>query len=334
VPTVSVIVPAFDRASTIGSTIDSIVGQVPAPAEVLVIDDASTDGTSAAASQNGSGLVRVLRHDRRRGACAARNTGIEAATGDVIAFCDSDDRWLPGWLASQVAHLEDGAAGSVGGLIAHRGTRQRRSGPWGFGTDPTAAMLRDRHGGFSTSGIAVRRESLGSLIRFDESFPALQDLDFLLQLTVSGTVVANSDAWVSKSAESANRVFGGRRIVQGRRALIGKWESQMRLVAGAFDHQLRLLVEAAATFGEDADYAEAVRLFDQVQDPNAPANRAMKRAIRAGRGRAATTGRWLRRAHHMSLRSSRQLCRDLVRDVRHSRLRPSSRARRARGSGR
>ncbi|MFN3218063.1 MAG: glycosyltransferase family 2 protein [Acidimicrobiales bacterium] len=332
-PVVSVIVPAFDRAGTIGAALDSIIGQEPAPAEVLVIDDASTDDTVAAVQRRSDTLVRVLRHDRRKGACAARNTGIEAATGEVIAFCDADDRWLPGWLASQLDVLEDGAAGSVTGLIAHRGTRRRRSGPWGFGTDPMAAILRDRHGGFSTSGIAVWQQAVGPFVRFDESFPSLQDLDFLLQLSEAGTVVANPDAWVSKSADSANRVYGGRRIVLGRRALIDKWGPQMRLV-GAYDLQLRLLVEAAASFGDEEDYADAVRLFSEVQQSRALANVAMKHAIGAGRAQAATTGRWLRRVHHVSLRTTSERARDLARDLMHSRLRSSSYGRPEPDSGR
>jgi glycosyltransferase involved in cell wall biosynthesis len=334
VPAVSVIVPAFDRAQTIGAALDSIIGQEPAPAEVLVVDDASTDDTVAEVLRRSEPQVRVVRHELRRGACAARNTGIDAAAGEVIAFCDADDRWLPGWLASQLDVLDNGAIGSVSGLIAHRGTRRRRSGPWGFGTDPLAAMLRDRHGGFSTSCIAVVRDALGPGIRFDETFSTLQDLDFLLQLSETGRVVANRDAWVSKSADSANRVYGGRRIVEGRRRLIDKWGPRMQLIPGAYDLQLRLLVEAAASFGDEEDYADAVNLFGRARGTRAPANLALKQAIRAGRQQAATTGGWLRRANHVSLRTTSERSRDLARDLTHSRLRSSSDCRQEPDSGR
>lgn len=333
-PTVSVVVPAFDRARTIGAALDSIIGQEPTPTEVLVIDDASTDDTVAAVVRRSEPLVRVLRHEERSGACAARNTGIDAATGDVIAFCDADDRWLPGWLASQLEVLDNGAVGTVSGLIAHRGTRRRRSGPWGFGTDPLVAMLRDRHGGFSTSCIAVTRQGLGSGIRFDETFATLQDLDFLLQLSETGPVVANRNAWVSKAADSDNRVYGGRGIVEGRRRLIDKWEPRMQFIPGAYDLQLRLLVEAAASFGDEKDYADAVHLFGRARGTRAPANLAMQQAIRAGRQQAATTGGWLRRANHLSLRTMSDRGRDLARDLMHKRLRSSSGVRPAPDSAR
>jgi glycosyltransferase involved in cell wall biosynthesis len=70
----------------------SVLAQRPAPAEILVVDDASTDSTAAVAEEMGA---RVIRHERNGGEGAARNTGIAAATQPWIALLDSDDEWLP-----------------------------------------------------------------------------------------------------------------------------------------------------------------------------------------------------------------------------------------------
>lgn len=102
---VSVIVPAYNREKTIERCIGSIAGQTLPPYEVIVVDDGSSDRTAELAEKCGGGpRVRVIRQDRR-GAQAARNCGILNAEGNYIAFCDSDDEWLPDKLEAQVEAL-------------------------------------------------------------------------------------------------------------------------------------------------------------------------------------------------------------------------------------
>lgn len=92
---VSVIIPAYQRADLVGRAVRSALEQRPAPVEVVVVDDCSTDGTAEAAEQAGA---RVLSLPENRGQGGARNAGIEAATEPWIALLDSDDEWLPGHL--------------------------------------------------------------------------------------------------------------------------------------------------------------------------------------------------------------------------------------------
>jgi GT2 family glycosyltransferase len=114
---VSVIIPAYNRAHLVARAIDSVLGQTYPHCHVILVDDGSTDGTETAVRERygQSPRVRVLR-ERNRGVSAARNAGLVAATGDYVAFLDSDDLWRPWKLAVQVACLERLRAHGVGML--------------------------------------------------------------------------------------------------------------------------------------------------------------------------------------------------------------------------
>jgi glycosyltransferase involved in cell wall biosynthesis len=98
---ISVVIPAWNAARTLPETLASIAAQTRRPAEVIVVDDGSTDATGAIARAAGS---RVLRIDHA-GFAAAMNAGIAASHGSLIAFLDSDDLWTPDKLALQEATL-------------------------------------------------------------------------------------------------------------------------------------------------------------------------------------------------------------------------------------
>ncbi len=103
--TVSVVIPTFNRAHLIGAALRSVLVQTRQPDEILVIDDGSTDETEALVRREFGERVRYIRQPNA-GAAAARNHGMRLATGDLIAFLDSDDFWLPTKLEQQVAFLE------------------------------------------------------------------------------------------------------------------------------------------------------------------------------------------------------------------------------------
>jgi glycosyltransferase involved in cell wall biosynthesis len=101
---VSVIIPVFNRASLIGGAIESALEQTLPGDEVIVVDDGSTDGTPDAVRVYGD-RVRMIEQSNG-GAGAARNTGIAEARNPIVAFLDSDDRWLPGKLDLQRALMD------------------------------------------------------------------------------------------------------------------------------------------------------------------------------------------------------------------------------------
>jgi glycosyltransferase involved in cell wall biosynthesis len=104
-PRVSVIVPAYNAAATIEACVAGIAGQSFDDWELIVADDASTDDTGARAVATHPGC-RVVRADRNGGPAAARNLGISIASGELLAFLDADDEWLPRYLESQVAAFD------------------------------------------------------------------------------------------------------------------------------------------------------------------------------------------------------------------------------------
>lgn len=91
--TISAVIPAYNAAPVIGRAIESVLAQRRPADEVIVVDDGSTDGTGQAVQRFGD-RVRYIRQENA-GASAARNTGIEAARSEWIAFLDGDDEWLP-----------------------------------------------------------------------------------------------------------------------------------------------------------------------------------------------------------------------------------------------
>ncbi len=102
-PTVSVIIPTYNRADLIGRAIQSVLNQTYQDFEIIIIDDASTDNTEEVVNSFGDERLRYIRHKENSGESAApRNTGIKAAKGEYIALLDSDDEWLPEKLEKQI----------------------------------------------------------------------------------------------------------------------------------------------------------------------------------------------------------------------------------------
>ena len=107
-PLVSVVIPAYRRGHVIERALQSVLEQTYQDFEILVVDDGSKDNTASvvAALAKTEPRIHYLCHDTNRGAQAARNTGIRAATGKWVAFLDSDDYWLPDSLEKRLTIAE------------------------------------------------------------------------------------------------------------------------------------------------------------------------------------------------------------------------------------
>ncbi|KTS91730.1 glycosyl transferase [Microbacterium testaceum] len=122
-PSVSIIVPAFNEEAVIAQCLEAIVRQTVPATEVLVVDNRSTDGTRAVverfiAEHPGSG-IRLLRQDERQGLVPTRNLGMDAATGDVLGRIDADTAIKPDWVAQVSRVFASGEVDAASGPVEY-----------------------------------------------------------------------------------------------------------------------------------------------------------------------------------------------------------------------
>jgi len=106
---VTVLIPCFNSASSIGRAVSSVAAQTGLPAELILIDDASSDTTWVTLQeleQTYPGWIKLLRFEQNQGVASARNAGWQSATQPYIAFLDADDVWHPGKLKLQLAYMQ------------------------------------------------------------------------------------------------------------------------------------------------------------------------------------------------------------------------------------
>lgn len=226
-PTVSVIIPTFNRVRFVVEAIASVLAQTMSDVEVLVIDDGSTDGTRESISTRFADEPRVsYRYQTNAGVTVARNAGLDVATGEYVAFLDSDDAWQPWHLTLTLAALDrESTAGLIwtetdfvdadGTTTATAALTTLLSAYRYFSKDdlfsassPLAELSTDfpvRYGDhrlyvgdiFSpmlmgnlvlTSSVVMRRERLEAVGRFDERLRVGEDYDFFLRACRVGPV--------------------------------------------------------------------------------------------------------------------------------------------------
>ena len=187
-PVISTIIPVWNRAHQVGQAIDSALQQELPGAdwshEIIVSDDGSTDDLAGALARYGSRIV-CLKLQRNQGAATARNTAINAARGDFIAFLDSDDCWLPGKLRSQIGFMQSG--GYEASCTAFVLVRHNRSEVVSPRYETGALDLSDLACGcfVSPGSTLVCDRALFKNIGFlDTSLLRLEDWEWLLRLTV------------------------------------------------------------------------------------------------------------------------------------------------------
>lgn len=262
----SVVIPAHNRADRIGAAVNSALSQDYPPFEVIVVDDGSTDATCVEVERlaRSHPAVRLVRHQTKRGAQAARNTGIRESRGDWVAFLDSDDRWFHDSLSVRL-HV----ARSRGVLVVHSECDVLRAGcaPAPFGVPPIEGssykrMLREPGPVFP--GLLVSKKVFDHIGLLDEAIVAYQEWDLAIRLARhyqfgfagQSTFVYDCRSSDAISRDSTRAARGYEQIVSkhqwsvlrelGPRALSTHYERAAALYrdAGSDDHAARCLRKA------------------------------------------------------------------------------------------
>ncbi len=188
---VSVVIPTYNSAELVVEAVRSVLAQTRPAAEVLVVDDGSTDDTADQLAAFGP-PVRVIRKENG-GVSSARNRGVAEASGERIAFLDADDVWHPRKLETQLGVLE---AHPDLGLLGTRTFDWPGPVPDPPAAPPLARVPFDRlivRNAFCTSTVVVRTAVLRAAGEFDTSLQGPEDYDLWLRIAAAAAV-ANLDA--------------------------------------------------------------------------------------------------------------------------------------------
>lgn len=196
-PAVTAIIPTHNRAQLLVEAVGSALQQTRPPDEIIVVDDGSTDDTEQVVARYG-GKLRYVRQ-KNSGPASARNHGMRLASGDFIAFLDSDDLWVPDRLERQFAALEScpeldfifgleakftAGRQSDGCEIKSRDVWKSLNSADGVVPKPVELLLEENF--IPTSSVLFRKQCLASVGFIDETLQQAEDYDFWLRFAVQG----------------------------------------------------------------------------------------------------------------------------------------------------
>ena len=209
---ISVITPTRNRSSLLRRAIDSVRAQTYGRWELIVVDDGSEDETATVLASQGEPRIRSIR-GKGAGASSARNLGLEAATGDIIAYLDDDNVMHPEWLRSAAWALgqrRPGAAMTYGARVVEEtgltapGRANEISAPLQLEYFDRARL---RRGNYIDLGCIVHRRGLPEA-RFDEDLRVLHDWDLILRLTAAEEPVVLPAIALLYGTSAPNRLTG------------------------------------------------------------------------------------------------------------------------------
>jgi glycosyltransferase involved in cell wall biosynthesis len=219
--TVGVVMPVRNGARTLATAIRSVCEQCPSPADIVVVDGASEDGSATIAAAFPG--VRVI-CQAGRGLAAARNQGLRAVAGEAIAFCDSDDCWSAGALATRLNHLTaepgcDAVIGHVERVLFDSDTA----------TPQQTSQLGRVVPGYTPGALMARRAAFEMVGPFDETLVIGADSDWFVRLAQSDVRLDVLQAVVLQKGVRASSLS----------ADITTYRSELLLVAREFLHRRR-----------------------------------------------------------------------------------------------
>lgn len=259
-PLISVIIPTYNRAVLLRRAIDSVYAQEGLgqlfDVEVLVVDDGSTDTTSAVASSYAG--LRYIRPSANKGTSGARNVGLDAAVGEYVAFLDDDDSWLPWKLRRQLQAIEERSEVS---LVYGQEVKRSDRAVWVW-PDPQDAPTGWMHRSLlmtcpvNTSSALIRRSHLDRAGRFDESLRCWEDYDMWLRVALQGPFRFLPGPAVIYQVAASGRFLSS--------VLTGESERDLRNIVQAALERLRSREEVSDEFRSHVEAGVVTRIAGQL----------------------------------------------------------------------
>jgi len=204
--TVSLIIPTYNRCTSLKKALDSVLQQSILADEIIVVDDGSTDATAKMLTTYFPSVIYIKQENQ--GVSAARNTGIRQAKSEWIAFLDSDDTWLKNKLEAQLAALQQTPDIKVchteeiwirHGVRVNAMNKHKKMGGWIFKQClPLCAM--------SPSSVLIHRSIFDSVGLFDENLPACEDYDLWLRISAQYPVLFLEQPLINKYGGHADQL--------------------------------------------------------------------------------------------------------------------------------
>lgn len=178
---ISVVIPTYNRRDKLPACIASVLAQTYRNIEVIVVDDASTDGTERLFDRGTDPRVHYVRYGDNRGACYARNLGAQQARGSILAFQDSDDLWHPDKLQKQYDLLT-----ATGADLCYCGMNRVAAGGSSFyypvhAPHPGRALEDFLAENRASTQTMLMHRAVWEAVRFDETIRRYQDWDFAIR---------------------------------------------------------------------------------------------------------------------------------------------------------
>jgi glycosyltransferase involved in cell wall biosynthesis len=268
-PEVSVIVPTFNRREMVVEAVASVLAQRDVRFELIVVDDGSSDGSADAieeAIEDSLAPVRMIQTENR-GAAAARNLGVEAATAPLIAFLDSDDLWAPEKLKRQLVHLRTHPECEISqcnelwirnGRRVNPGLRHRKHAGDIFIESLRTCLI-------SPSAVIMRADLFRNQGGFDETMTAAEDYDLWLRILLTREIGLLDENLVTRRAGHGGQLsatvpaIDRFRILALTRLLTNPVLGGARRIATAqvLAEKCRIYAKGLARRGQDSEFYES-----------------------------------------------------------------------------
>lgn len=255
---VSVILPTYNRARTLGRAIGSVLAQTYKNLELIVVDDGSADETSSVVEAVHDERLRYIKSGKNQGVATARNVGLQYVTADYVAFQDSDDFWRPEKLTLQMKELKEAQAGFCYHKIRYD-----------FGGGRTAVLpqesipVEQKRGDIYAQllyenmvdcpALLVRRDCLEEVGGFDPALRALEDYDLALRLGRAFYAAFVDQVLIDKGYTQGSVSLQTKNYLDASCEILFRYRKDY-LAAGQFDHRVLRILEDAQRAGVRDDY--------------------------------------------------------------------------------